>query len=103
MSIEAQLPVKGGGTELTLEHLPSLAFLSISTFHILMTISHVVQYDLVSLGHDLKQKCIIFLSQQYIMVEAQGQTSGTKCRDLKSLPQLNNIAGNDVNWVLVQW
>ena len=85
MSVETQLPVKGGGTELALEHLPRLAFLCIFTWHIvLMSVCHVVQYDLVSLGHDLKQKYIIFLSQQYIMVEAQGQTTGTKCGDLKS-------------------
>ena len=56
MSVETQLPVKGGGTELALERLPSLAFLPISTFHILMSICHVVQYNLVSLSHDLKQK-----------------------------------------------
>ena len=84
MSVETQLPVKGGGTELALEHLPPLTFLCSSTFLILMSVCHVVQYDLVSLGHDLKQKYIIFLSQQYIMVEAQGQTTGTKCGDLKS-------------------
>ena len=56
MSVETQLPVKGGGTELALEHPSSLTFLCISTFHILMTICYVVKYDLVSLGHDLKQK-----------------------------------------------
>ena len=56
MSVETQLPVKGGGTELALEHLPPLTFLCISTFRILMSICHVVEYDLVSLGHDLKQK-----------------------------------------------
>ena len=63
VSIKAQLPVKGGRTELASEHLLlypslwlSLDFLRISIFHnILLSVCHIVKYDLVSLGHYLKR------------------------------------------------
>ena len=57
--IESQLPVKGGRTELTLEDLLPLALFcfrtfTLNTFLSVCVASHVVNYDLICLCHNLK-------------------------------------------------